>query len=212
MRLVLKVLAVVLTFVYFALAAKSASAQYIRQEGNHEPYTAEVEPHFAFGWSDPPGRGTGDGLGLGVRGTFEISKYGFIKKLNDSVGIGVGLDLLFYDGTGHGPRGTCLQRVTIRGGVPICTRAEDSFDDDTTYLWVPVVMQWNFWLHKRWSVFGEPGLAIHWDDLNEFGLSPFILFLGGRFHLAYNASLTLRLSVPFAPIGPYASFGASFMF
>lgn len=190
----------------------TASAQYVRQEGNHQPYSVELEPHVVFGWSDPPGVGTGDGLGLGVRGTFEIMKYGFIKKLNDSIGIGVGLDWVHYDGSGNGARGECLQTRTIRGGIPVCVQASDSGDDDTEYLWVPVVMQWNFWLHKRWSVFGEPGLAVRFDDFDHLGFSPFIFFAGGRFHLSYNATLTLRLSVPYAPFGPYASFGASFLF
>jgi hypothetical protein len=193
-------------------APREASAQYIRQEGGHEPYTVELEPHAVFGWYDPPGVGTGDGLGLGVRATFEIMKYGFIKKLNDSIGIGVGLDWVHYDGSGNGARGRCLQTRTIRGGMPVCVQASGSGDDDTNYLWIPVVLQWNFWLHKRWSAFGEPGLAIRFDDFDTLGISPFILFLGGRFHLSYNATLTLRLSVPYAPFGPYASFGASFMF
>jgi hypothetical protein len=195
-----------------AVSPAEASAQYIRQEGGHEPYTVELEPHVVFGWSDPPGIGTGDGFGLGVRGTFELLKYGFIKKLNDSIGIGVGLDWVHYSGSGVGARGDCLQSRTIRGGMPVCTQVSGSGDDDTEYLWVPVVMQWNFWLHKRWSAFGEPGVAVRFDDFNELGFSPFILFLGGRFHLTYNATLTLRLSLPYAPIGPYASFGASFMF
>jgi hypothetical protein len=191
---------------------KEASAQYVRQEGRHEPYSVELEPHVVFGWSNPPGVGTGDGFGIGARGTFEILERGFINKLNDSIGIGVGLDWVHYDGSGVGPRGRCLQTRTIRGGVPVCIQASGSGDDDTNYLWVPVVMQWNFWLHKRWSVFGEPGLALRFDDFNDLGISPFILFFGGRFHLSYNATLTLRLSIPHAPIGPYASFGASFMF
>jgi len=208
----LRLAAALAALVALALVSKSASAQYIRQEGKHEHYSVELEPHFVFGWNDPPGVGSGDGLGVGLRATFEIAKYGFIKKLNDSVGIGVGTDLVFYDGSGHGPRGTCVQSTTVRGGIPVCIRAEDSGDDDTTYLWIPIVMQWNFWLHKRWSVFGEPGLAVRLDDLEDFGLSPVIFFAGGRFHLSYNATLTLRLSVPYAPFGPYASFGGSFMF
>jgi hypothetical protein len=195
-----------------AAAPKDAAAQYIRQEGRHEPYNVELEPHVVFGWSNPPGVGTGDGFGLGLRGTFEIVEHGFIKKLNDSIGIGVGLDWVHYDGDGVGPRGECLQTRTIRGGIPVCIQASGSGDDDTEYLWVPIVMQWNFWLHKRWSVFGEPGLAMRFDDFNDLGISPFVLFFGGRFHLSYNATLTLRLSIPHAPIGPYASFGASFLF
>ncbi len=184
----------------------------IKMEGKRSHYSMELEPHLLFGWNDPPGVGTGDGFGLGLRGTFEVAPNGFIRGINDSVGVGVGLDWVHYNGNGSGPRGKCVQFVPLRDGTEVCVQATGSGDDDTNYLWIPVVMQWNFWLHQRWSVFGEPGLALHIDDSGGLGLSPVIFFIGGRFHLSYNATLTLRLSPPYAPVGPYASFGASFLF
>ena len=51
-------------------------------------------------------------------------KNGFIDRINDSVGLGFGVD----------------------------------YTRDNT--WLPLVMQWNFWLSEHWSVFGEPGYRV----------------------------------------------------
>jgi hypothetical protein len=73
---------------------------------------------------------------------------------------------------------------------------------DTT--WVPVVMQWNFWLSEHWSVFAEPGVALRLrDDFRDRG-PDLILYGGGRFRLGQAAALTLRLGYP------AVSFGVSF--
>lgn len=57
----------------------------IKREGAHPVYSAELEPHLGF---DPPG-----GVGVGLRATFNVADRGFIRGLNDSVGVGVGADL-----------------------------------------------------------------------------------------------------------------------
>jgi hypothetical protein len=188
-----------------------ASAQNTIKGRDRPSYGIELEPHLTLGWISPPGIGTGEGIGFGARGTFEIVSEGFIKGVNDSVGIGVGLDLIWYDGDGTGPRGRCVQRRPGQNGGSICVEVEGSGDDDTAYLWVPVVMQWNFWLHKRWSVFGEPGFALRYDDMDEFGFSPFVLWGGGRYHISESAAVTLRAGLPFV-ITPYVSIGFSFLF
>jgi hypothetical protein len=66
-------------------------------------------------------------------------------------------------------------------------------------------MQWNFWLSRRWSVFGEPGLLLRYvyDDL---GVSPFVVYGGGRLHFSENVALTLRVGYP------TFSAGISFLF
>src|SRR5690606_19347209 len=94
----------------------------------------------------------GTGFGPGFRGTIVIVDNGFIGKINNSVGIGFGLDwLVFGDDHCHGPR------------------RNPDFCHDHHQVITPVVLQWNFWLHERWSVFGEPGFALvfNTDDDDE---------------------------------------------
>jgi hypothetical protein len=174
----------------------------IKQPGAHPQYFFEAEPHLSAGLFDPPGFGAGTGLGVGFRGTVELLREGFIPKLNDSVGIGFGLDYLRYDGW-QGPRGVCEQFVTGPSGVPICVRASTSIDH-VNYFFVPVVMQWNFWLHRKWSVFGEPGLAFYVQD-GQLEFTPFVLYVGGRYHITDRITLTMRLGYP------SFSFGVSFL-
>ncbi len=72
-------------------------------------------------------------------------------------------------------------------------------------VWLPVVMQWNFWLSRNWSVFGEPGLAFrvgerlsgkHDDHLGVLGL-----WVGGRFHFTDRVALTMRVGRPTFSVG-----------
>jgi hypothetical protein len=62
----------------------------IKQPGDHPHYIFEAEPHGVLGWGDPffP-YGT---PGVGFRGTFHIAD-GFVKSINDSVGVGFGVDV-----------------------------------------------------------------------------------------------------------------------
>ncbi|MBM4363795.1 MAG: hypothetical protein FJ104_14030, partial [Deltaproteobacteria bacterium] len=109
-----------------ALVARPAGAELIiKRPGDHPHYALELEPHLAL---DPGGGGA---FGPGVRGTFVVVDNGFIETINNSVGVGVGLDLLFYDD------GRCGPRHRDCGGAGAI---------------VPLVMQWNFFLHPRWSV------------------------------------------------------------
>jgi hypothetical protein len=72
-------------------------------------------------------------------------------------------------------------------------------------VWLPVAMQWNFWLSRNWSVFGEPGLAFrlgqgldgsHDDHLGWLGL-----WVGGRYHFTDRVTLTLRVGRPTLSVG-----------
>jgi len=139
------------------------------------------------------------------RFTIPIVKNGFVPSINNSVGIGFGLDWLHYNG--------CYYRSAFAPG----------FCDNLDSFWVPVVMQWNFFLGTHWSVFGEPGLSIVYQNFgnyygcfdgvrsvpcaggpNHVSLEP-VIFFGGRYHFSETAALTLRIG------WPYASFGISFM-
>lgn len=182
----------------FAWSSLAQAQSTIKAPGQRAQYFFEAEPHLLAGLLDPPGLGAGTGLGVGFRGTFEVVSEGFIPKLNDSVGIGVGIDYLRYDGW-QGARGGCKRFVAAPSGVPVCVEASGS-GGDVDYFYVPAVMQWNFWLHRRWSVFGEPGVALYVEDGNlEF--TPFVLYLGGRFHFTDNVTLTLRVGYPTISLG-----------
>ena len=89
-----------------------------------------------------------------------------MKGINDSIGVGVGLD--FAPG---GPG----------------------------YFFIPVVMQWNFWLSTHWSVFGEPGLGF--TNGARTALDPFVFYAGGRFNFTEHIALTLRVGYPDISVG-----------
>jgi hypothetical protein len=87
----LATLAVGLTFPSLARAEGS-----IRHPGDHLRYTFEAEPHLTLGFNGPID--VGGILGIGFRGTFPIVHQGFVRTINNSVGINVGLDLFPHDG------------------------------------------------------------------------------------------------------------------
>ena len=71
--------------------------------------------------------------------------------------------------------------------------------DDTT--WVPVVLQWNFWLTPHWSVFAEPGIAFRFRD-NYGNLGPDLTLYGGaRWEFAPGVTLTMRIGYPAFALG-----------
>jgi hypothetical protein len=75
------------------LAGSSARADehsVIRNNGDHTRYIFEAEPHAILGFGAPFDE-NGSALGLGFRGTFNIYD-GFVKSINDSIGVGVGFD------------------------------------------------------------------------------------------------------------------------
>jgi hypothetical protein len=180
-------LAVAVLFLTLAAPAR-ADRSTIRQPGRHPNYSFEAEPHGILSFWGAPGPGDGTGLGVGFRGSIVIVDNGFVKTINNSVAISFGLDWVHYEvddwceyWRGPGPQ-NC------------------HWDDDANILWLPVAMQWNFWLSENWSVFGEPGLALrfnddHYDD--DLDLD-FVLYGGGRYHFSEAASLTMRLGWPSA--------------
>jgi hypothetical protein len=180
-----------------------ASAQsIIKQPGNHPDYAVEIEPHLALQWADR--WGTGDGFGPGVRFNIPFMRNGFVKTINNNVGISFGLDITFGDGGWgcyDGPR-----------NIP-------GYNCSVTEFWLPVAMQWNFWLTPVISVFGEPGFAIahrRWsypwycngvngaicDDVkfNRTELEP-VLWGGGRFMFSDKVGATVRIGFPMITAG-----------
>ncbi len=149
-------------------AGPAAAQSIIKHPGDHPSYSFEAEPHLAL---DPGG---GTGFGPGFRGTVVLLQNGFVSSINNSIGLGFGGDLLFYGSHCHDGCGT------------------------HTDLMLPLVMQWNFWLHPDWSVFGEPGVAFHLrgGHSDHFEFDEVTLFVGGRYHFNDSLALTLRLGAP----------------
>jgi hypothetical protein len=72
-----------------ALARPARAEQLIIKEpGAHPSYTLELEPHVLLGF-----RELRNGPGVGLRATLPIVFNGFVSSINDSVGIGTGLDI-----------------------------------------------------------------------------------------------------------------------
>lgn len=158
-------LALVCSMVTVATSA-SADESIIKNPGDHPDYRFEAEPHGLLGFGGPFERG-GTDFGAGFRGTIIIVDNGFVKSINNSVGIGFGGDLFFKHGT----------------------------------LFIPVVMQWNFWLSTHWSVFGEPGIGFSPNAYRDRDAVHPVFMLGGRYHFNERVSLTLRLGYPAFSVG-----------
>ena len=101
----------------FASGNARADELVIRRSGAHPDYVFEAEPHLAVGIIDPPGPDVDEdfGIGPGFRGTIEIVDNGFVPSINNSVGIGFGVDWVFYSDVrrcrGPGPSGVCEIRA-----------------------------------------------------------------------------------------------------
>lgn len=180
-----------------SFAGSAAGQSTIRRQGERPAYSFEAEPHFVLGAFQPPGPGDDPGIGFGFRGTVEIVPDGFIGSINDSVGVGFGADLMRFEA--DGARGVCDDFVTGPNNTNVCVEVEGD-DRYADYLVLPLVMQWNFWLTRQWSVFGEPGIAFYYHD-GDLDIDPVALWGGGRFHFSDSVSLTMRIGYPTLSVG-----------
>jgi hypothetical protein len=186
---------------FFAFAAlficRSAHAEdnTIRQPGDHPNYVVEIEPHLDFAWFDYAGYGINDvGIGLGLRATIPFLRNGFIPTINNTAGIGFGFDYMYFG---------C---AVANAGCGVSA------------LYFPVVLQWNFYVAQRFSVFGEPGFSLNYAFYsanacggackgavpNDF-FPGFVFEVGGRYHINQHFALTGRIGFP------NITFGVSFM-
>jgi opacity protein-like surface antigen len=200
----LKIALLLLSVCLFGAPRAAQAQSIIRQPGNHANYSFEVEPHLAFQWTDRIG--TDDGIGPGVRFNIPFMHNGPISRINNSMGITFGLDITFSDGG----LGYCY-----RGYDP---RLVDNDDCNVTEFWLPVAMQWNFYLTPVISVFGEPGFAIahrRWSyqwfcqgnggelcdrDFDDTDLE-FVLWGGARFMFSDRIGATVRVGYPMVTAG-----------
>lgn len=65
-------------------------------------------------------------------------------------------------------------------------------------IWFPGALQWNFWLSRNWSVFGEPGVGIY---LGKHNFAAPIFAVGGRFLFTEKIALVLRAGYPYLTAG-----------
>lgn len=165
--------------------APTADAVSIIKDPSPPKYKIEVEPHLnvQYFFRDTYGA---YGFGPGVRLSIPIMSPGFIKKINDSVAISFGADLL---------------RLNSRS---LCDRS-GCYDYGFWAFYSPIALQWNFWLTDKWSVFGEPGLVLRTPfggDCERFGCrgsSSFVwwsFYAGARYHFSDSVALTLRGGYP----------------
>ena len=177
----------------FVIASPAAAVSTI-SDPNPPKYALEIEPKFNVG---PPGfYSYGGGVyGPGVRLSIPVMSPGFIKTINDSIAISFGLDMLNYSGYRY--FGKCDKFG--------CT----NYDAGGFWsVFLPVTMQWNFWLTDKWSVFGEPGVALRHAFYSDAYCDPrfyscggrddfyFAFFAGGRFAITDRLALTARIGHP----------------
>jgi len=187
----IRIFALILAAFAFSVTIRAhADTSIIKNPGDHSRYVFEPEPHLLLGYVDAPGVASGAGIGLGFRGTVILVNNGFVRTINNSVGIGFGIDWVHYSHINN----YCN---TGQGGG--CFSGSQSVNN----LWFPVVMQWNFFLSRGWSVFGEPGLAIRYSGYeggHDTQLEP-AFYVGGRWHFSDSMTLTMRLGYPLFSVG-----------
>lgn len=180
------------------IASQSHADSTIKTPGDHPDYVVDIEPKANLGWY---GFWGGVGLGAGARFSINVMKNGFIPKINNSVAISFGVDWLHYSGN-------CFYAYAGSCGAD--------------YLLFPVALQWNFYVAKQWSVFGEPGLAVYHAIYPDYcsgyapGTDAFrycdaarpthtsitpVFAVGGRWHPTDRIALTLRLGYPAVDFG-----------
>jgi hypothetical protein len=170
----------------------------IKRPGDHPHYSVELEPHVLLGWASNYFYGTGTGFGVGGRVSIVLTHNGFVDSINNSVAIGFGLDWLHYDAPG------CVYYFNRGAGCYAGVSAD--------FFQIPVVLQWNFYVAKKWSVFGEPGIYV-WHgnygsgpcynaagvlvpcSFSDTGVGP-AFWVGARFHFSDTLALTMRLGYP----------------
>jgi hypothetical protein len=120
----------------------------VRRPGDHRRYSVELEPHLLLQWVDTPAH-SDVGFGLGFRASIPVLQDGPIPTINNNLAISFGMDWAHFGGCGPDER--------------------DCGADD---FWFPVVMQWNFFLTRSWSVFPEVGFAVHHAIWNHTANGP----------------------------------------
>lgn len=174
----------------------------IKQPGNHPSYGVDLEPHAVFGWDD--NYYGGSAFGLGIRATIPFLRNGPISTINNDMGIGFGLDWV--------TTGSCNRNYYYQ--------PNNGYYDCSAYaIYVPIVLQWNFYITDIITVYGEPGFAIRYAHVSatlpyqnlprdySYGYTDPILVMSGGAKFMFGKTVGLNVRVGY----PYFTVGASFL-
>jgi hypothetical protein len=183
-----------------------ASAQVIKEPGNHPLYAAELEPHLVVEWNDYA-LCASDGFGPGFRAAIPFLDNGPVPKINNNMAIGFGLDWA-HSGINNG-----CAAYRVNGNYYGNGFTADVFT-------IPVVVQWNFFLLRKISVFGEGGLVLQHTRFDNGYVAPgcagpggfctgtgtdntvdATFSVGGRFLVSDSVGFLLRLGYPYFSAG-----------
>jgi hypothetical protein len=176
------------TFTALALSAPDARARtVIKRPGYHIDYAVELEPHLNFGffhyrndvYRDRNRYYWTPDIGPGFRATIPIMDPGFIRRINDSVGITFGADM---------------------------TWCSPDYCDRNVFFRFPVGIQWNFFITERFSAFGDAGFMLRVDAGNDRYRSSafypdFFIMGGARILFSDSVGLTVRVGYPYVSVG-----------
>ena len=197
-----RVLAIAAATCAISYVGHAQAQSIIKQPGNHPPYSVDLEPHFLFSWDDA--YWGGGGFGLGMRATIPFLRNGPVSTINNDMGIGFGLDWATHSGCGGGLWGPNYDR-----------NGYYYYDCGAYSIYLPVVLQWNFYLTDIITVYGEPGFAFrysHWSRTWNVGNAPYTVsdgqvdpvpvFGGGaKFMFGKTVGLNVRASYPYFSVG-----------
>jgi hypothetical protein len=186
------------------LAVPALASAQIKQPGAHPQYSVELEPHLIVEWSNYAPCAN-DAFGPGFRAAIPFLSNGPIPRINNNMAIGFGLDWA-HAGIDNG----CFFGRNPYNG--------NNFSADV--ISIPVVVQWNFFLLPKISVFGEGGLVIQHrrydygyyagcvNGPNAICSATFTdtgfdatFSAGGRFLITDSVGFLLRLGYPYLSAG-----------
>ena len=205
-----KDIAVTLFALSFCLCRAVHAESVIKEPGKHPHYSVELEPHLIWTWDSLP-HDAQDGLGIGLRASIPLFHNGPVSTINNNMAITFGLDWAHSSGY-------CGPAAQPPPGYPpgyyygYYYYGGDYYNCGANSYWVPVALQWNFFLTDIISVFGEPGLAVvhdRWEQWvpcgpgaplcrfsqSETRLFP-VLWGGARFLFSDTFGVTVRVGIP----------------
>jgi hypothetical protein len=187
------------------LAVPALASAQIKEPGNHPLYAVELEPHLIVEWSNYAPC-TNDAFGPGFRAAIPFLDNGPVPKINNNMAIGFGLD---------------WAHAGINGGCGVYRVNGNYYGNGFTadVFSIPVVVQWNFFLLRKISVFGEGGLVLqHTRFDNGYGgpncgpnnfctgsgsdnTVDGTISVGGRFLVSDSVGFLVRLGFPYFSAG-----------